>query len=82
MHISERRRLLRKVVQNDPIQPDVYRRLTHLLIMSFSRPLKHHNEDKYKSSFLCKRFIITVVAFKKEAEQFRNNLPNLIIYRI
>ena len=66
--------MLRKVVPNDPIQPDVYIRLTPTT--------KHHNENKYKSSFLCKRFIITVVAFKKEAEQFRNNLPNLIIYRV
>ena len=43
---------------------------------------KHHNEDKYKSPFPCKRYIITVLAFKKEAEQFRNNLPNLNIFRI
>ena len=31
------RRLLRKVVLNDPVQPEVYIRLTHLL--SSSRPL-------------------------------------------
>ena len=66
---------------NDSIQPDVYISLTHLL--SSYRPLNmHHNEDKYKSPFPCKRYIITVLAFKKEAEEFRVNLPNLIIYRI
>lgn len=65
---------------NDPIQPDVYISLTHLL--SSSRSLNTIMKINTKAQFPCKRYIITVLAFKKEAEQFRVNLPNLIIYRI
>ena len=46
------RRLLRKVVPNDPIQPDVYIRLTHLL--SSYRPLNTIMRINTKALFYVK----------------------------